>query len=44
MIHKGKHDYEGMSGESFVLMLKHKHDDMKAVYGIIMLMRRQCTA
>ena len=31
MTHKGKHDYKEMDGESFMLMLKHKHDDVKAV-------------
>ena len=30
----------GVGGESFMLMLKHKHDDVKAVCSIIMLMRR----
>ena len=40
MTHKGKHNYKEVGGESFMLMLKHKHDDMKAVYSVIMLMRR----
>ena len=40
MTHKDKHDYKEMGGESFVLMLKHKQDDVKAVYSIIMLTRR----
>ena len=37
---KGKHNYKGVGGESFMLTLKHKHNDMKAMYSIIMLMRR----
>ena len=40
MTHKDKHEYEGIGGESFMLMLERKHDDMKVIYSIIMLTRR----